>query len=170
MTKLVLTEEVIEDAAFDMKGITKNHLALTMAEAEEETMIVGDPDHATTAVEANATEATWFNRDHRLAFYGLLTLAGDVAGSIENDTRAADRVDAAGADMILPATKALREIFDFSEPEIQDIENHISKMMGMLRKQENDDAEEFERQMLEEAAAKKEGKGVATQRPASRTK
>jgi hypothetical protein len=100
MSKLVLTEDVIEDASFDMKSIGKNHLSLTLAEAEEEAMIAGNPDHTpTTATEASATETTWFNKDHRLIFYGLLELSSDVAGSIENDTRAANRVNAAGADM-----------------------------------------------------------------------
>ncbi len=100
MSKLVLSEEVIEDAASDMKAIAKNHFAGSLADAEEETMITGDPDHASlTGTESSATSSMWFNKDHRLAFYGLLTLSGDVAGSIANDTRAADRVDAAGADM-----------------------------------------------------------------------
>lgn len=100
MSQINLTEEVIEDAQEDMKSLAKNNFAETLAAAEEEAMIVGDPDHgALTAVEANATSSTWFNKDHRLIFYGLVTLAADIAGSIENDTRAANRVNAGAADM-----------------------------------------------------------------------
>lgn len=100
MSKLVLTEEVIEDAAFDMKAISKNHLARSLSDAEEEAMIVGDPDHSpTTTTEADETSTTWFTKDPKMIFYGLLTLASDVAGSIANDTRAANRVTAGGADM-----------------------------------------------------------------------
>lgn len=100
MAQMSASEEVIEDAQNDMEMIVKDHFAATLAAAEEEAMIVGDPAHSpTTAVEANATPTTWYTKDHRLTFYGLLSLAGDISGSLENDTRAANRVNASGADM-----------------------------------------------------------------------
>ncbi|MHA2363890.1 MAG: phage major capsid protein [Candidatus Hodarchaeales archaeon] len=100
IAQIKMSEEVIEDAAFDMETIVEDHFAATLAAAEEEAMIVGDPDHTpTTSTEASATTTTWFTKDHRLIFYGLLTLAADIAGSITNETRAANRVDAAGNDI-----------------------------------------------------------------------
>lgn len=100
MSQIDLTEEVIEDAQGDMKTIVRNHFAEQLAEAEEEAMIVGNPDHAsTTATESAATDSTWFTKDHRLIFNGLLTLSADIAGDISSDTRAANRVNAGGADM-----------------------------------------------------------------------
>lgn len=100
MSQIKMSEEVIEDAAFDMEGIVSNNFANALAAAEEEAMIVGNPDHTpTTAVEANATATTWFTKDHRMIFYGLLTLAADIAGKISSETRAANRVDAGGNDM-----------------------------------------------------------------------
>jgi hypothetical protein len=103
MSQIDVTEEVIEDAAAadDMQSIVKNHFSEQCAAAEEETMIVGDPDHSpVTATEGSANETTWFNKDHRLAFAGLLTLAGDTDGVIADDTRAANRVNAGGSDML----------------------------------------------------------------------
>lgn len=100
MSQIDLTEEVIEDAQGDMKTIVRNHFAEQLGEAEEEAMIVGNPNHTpVTATESNATETTWFSKDHRLIFNGLLNLASDIAGDIDSDTRAANRVDAGGADM-----------------------------------------------------------------------
>ena len=99
MAQIKISEEVIEDAAFNMEEITQDHFGQTLGAAEEEAMIVGDPDHSpTTSTEANATDTTWFTKDHRMIFYGLLTLASDIAGSIDNETRAANRVDAGGND------------------------------------------------------------------------
>jgi hypothetical protein len=99
MAQIKLSEEVIEDAAFDMQSITREHFAEQLAAAEEEAMLVGNPDHTpTTATEASATSSTWFNRDHRLIFPGLITLAGDVAGSITSGVPA-NRVNANGLDM-----------------------------------------------------------------------
>lgn len=100
MAQLKMSEEVIEDAASDMNGIVQNNFADSLAAAEEEAMLVGNPDHTpVTATESAATVTTWFTKDHRLIFYGLLTLAADIAGSISNETRAANRVDAGGNDM-----------------------------------------------------------------------
>lgn len=99
MAQINLSEEVIEDAAFNMEAIVQDHFGAQLAEAEEEAMIVGNPAHATTPTEGAATEINWFNRDHRLIWYGLLTLAGDIAGVINDDTRAANRVNVAGAQL-----------------------------------------------------------------------
>ena len=100
MARMNATEEVLEDAQSDMQTIIKDHFATTLAAAEEEAMIVGNTAHTpVTVTEASASSSTWFNKDHRLIFNGLLTLAGDISGSLENDTRAANRVDAAGGDM-----------------------------------------------------------------------
>lgn len=100
MARMDASEEVLEDAQSDMQTIIRDHFAATLAAAEEETMIQGNPSHApTTANEGLADETTWFNKDHRLAFEGLLTLSADISGSIANDTRAANRVNAQGMDM-----------------------------------------------------------------------
>jgi hypothetical protein len=100
MAQIDMSTEVIEDAQGDIKSIVRNHFAEQFAQAEEEAMIQGNPDHTpVTATEASADETTWFNKDHRLSFYGLLTLAADIAGDIADDTRAANRVNAAGLDM-----------------------------------------------------------------------
>lgn len=99
LAQIDMSTEVIEDASSDMKSVVRNNFIDQFSEAEEEAMIVGNPDHATTAVEASADDTTWFSKDHRLAFYGLLTLASDIAGEIDDDTRAANRVNAAGLDM-----------------------------------------------------------------------
>jgi len=100
MSQLNASEEVIEDAEADMDSIIKTHFAATLAAAEEEAMIVGNTAHTpTTATEASATDSTWYTKDHRLIFNGLLTLAADIAGDLDAGTRAANRVDAGGADM-----------------------------------------------------------------------
>lgn len=107
MSRMDASEEVLEDAQNDMQSIIREHFAATLAAAEEESMIQGDTAHSpSTAVEANATESTWYTKDHRFAFNGLLTLSGDIAGSIALDTRAANRVNASGADM---ATALVRQ-------------------------------------------------------------
>lgn len=107
MARMDASEEVLEDAQNDMQSIIREHFASTLASAEEEAMIQGDTAHApSTAVEANATPTTWYTKDHRYAFNGLLTLSGDIAGSIALDTRAANRVNASGADM---ATAIVRQ-------------------------------------------------------------
>jgi hypothetical protein len=62
-----------------------------------------------------------------------------------------DYVDAQGADLVLPAPQALREIFDFTEYELQEIEMVISQLMKRQVEQEAEDAAELERQMQEQA-------------------
>jgi hypothetical protein len=100
MATAEISNEVIEDAAFEIISIVKNDFAAALGSAEEEAMILGDPDHSpTTNTEADATDSTWFSKDPKLQFYGLLTLASDISGSLTDDTRAANRVNADGADM-----------------------------------------------------------------------
>ena len=100
MARLDASEEVLEDAQSDMEKIVKEHFAATLSAVEEEAMIAGEPDHTPiTATESAATSSTWYSKDHRLIFHGLLSLAGDISGSLDDDTRAANRVNAAGADM-----------------------------------------------------------------------
>lgn len=104
MAYIELVEEVIEDAAFDMESIVQEHFAMALAAAEEEAMIVGDVDHTpTTATESLASGTTWYTKDHKLIWNGLLTLAGDIAGTFAAGTRAANRVNCSGND----ATTAL---------------------------------------------------------------
>jgi len=108
MAQIKASEELFEDANQDMDSIIDEQFAAGMAEAEEETMLVGDRDHtATSPTEGAATEANWYTKDHRLAWNGLLTLAGDIVGTISAGNRAANRVDAAGAEM---STAILRQM------------------------------------------------------------
>lgn len=100
ISEIDLSMEVIEDSQQDIEAIVKEHFAMALAASEEEAMIVGDASHTpTTATEANATSTTWYTKDSRLIWNGLLTLAADIAGNIETDTRAANRVDAGSGDM-----------------------------------------------------------------------
>lgn len=73
-----MSEETFEDGILDMRTMIRNVFARGMAEHEERAFLTGDVDHTpTTAVEANGTNGysgTWFNRDARLAFDGLLTI------------------------------------------------------------------------------------------------
>lgn len=97
MAEIDLSEEVIEDSAFDIESIVTNHFGDQLSAAEEEAMLTGNPAHATQSDEDTATEVNWYEKDHRLIFYGLLPLAADIAGDISLDTRAANRVNAGGA-------------------------------------------------------------------------
>lgn len=100
LSEIRLSMEVIEDADQDMEAITREHFAAALAAAEEQAMIVGDVGHtATKGTPGAATEADWYTKDHRLIWDGLLTLSSDIAGDLESDTRAANRVDAGGGDM-----------------------------------------------------------------------
>lgn len=114
MTEVELSEEVIEDSAADIEMIVQDHFAQQTAAAEEECMIAGDPDHTpTTATESAATSTTWFTKDHRLAFHGLLTLAADIAGDLDLGTRAANRVNCGSNDM--SATLVRQAIFNLGK-------------------------------------------------------
>lgn len=100
MAEVDLSTEVIEDAQEDMEGLIKNDFAESVATAEEESMLQGDPSHATTATESAANDTNWFSKDHRLIFYGLISMSGDISGNFVDDTRAANRVDAGSAEMV----------------------------------------------------------------------
>jgi len=100
IAQLKSSMELFEDANNDFDEIIRQHFASGMAEAEEETILIGDRSHtATAASEAAATDANWYTKDHRLAWNGLLTLGGDIVGTLSVGNRAANRVDAAGASM-----------------------------------------------------------------------
>ncbi len=101
MAFLTVTQEVMEDAQGNFEQIVKSHFAEQLAAAEEEAMLVGDTAHTPlTATESLADGiVTWFNKDHRLVFDGLLTLSGDIAGSLSAGTRAANRVNGGGNGM-----------------------------------------------------------------------
>lgn len=104
MAEVRVSEEVIEDAQGDFVAIVRENIAAAQAEAEEEAMVLGDPSHSLTDsdesnVTGNGVSDTWYTKDCKLTWYGLLTLAGDVAGDISQDTRASNRVYAATADM-----------------------------------------------------------------------
>ena len=93
MSQILASEELFEDANQDFDMIIRDHFAAAVAEAEEESMIVGDTTHTANSVsEAVATEADWFTKDNRLSWDGLLTLGGRIAS-------AAPRVDAGSAAM-----------------------------------------------------------------------
>jgi len=100
MAQLQASAEIFEDANQDMDMIIRDHFAKGLAEAEEETCLVGDRSHTATAGSvAAATEVNWYSKDHRLAWNGLLTLAGDIVGTMSAGNRAANRVNANGGDM-----------------------------------------------------------------------
>ena len=100
MAQIKASEEIFEDSSQDMDAIIRSHFAAGLAEAEEETCLVGDRSHTATSVtEAAATEANWYTKDHRLAWNGILTLAGDIVGTLSAGNRAANRVDCGGAEL-----------------------------------------------------------------------
>ena len=79
MAKVEVSSEVIEDegAAFDMEMIVREQSARNMGQAEEEAMMLGNISHQATATSpASATAANWYQKDHRLIFNGLFTIAG----------------------------------------------------------------------------------------------
>lgn len=99
MSYMIVTAEVKEDAmeAHDMEDIVETQMIKAMAEAEEKAMLAGDTTHTATATSvATATETNWYQKDSRLAFNGIVTLAGDISGSLTNETRAANRVNGSG--------------------------------------------------------------------------
>jgi len=78
LSNIDISAECLEDAAFDMDAIIRDQCAQNMGQAEEEAMMVGNPSHAATATQANATAANWYSKDHRLIFSGLFTIGGTV--------------------------------------------------------------------------------------------
>jgi len=108
IAQLKSSMELFEDANNDFDAIIREHFAAGMAEAEEETILIGDRSHTATALtEAASTDANWYTKDHRLAWNGLLTLGGDIVGTLSVGNRAANRVDASGASM---STQIARQI------------------------------------------------------------
>lgn len=107
MSQINVSEEILEDAQEDIDIIVRDHFAAQLAAAEEEAMLVGDRAHTpTTPTESAADDITWFNKDHRLALNGLLTLAQDIVGDFAAENRAGNRVNASGADL---STRFARE-------------------------------------------------------------
>lgn len=108
MAQIKASEEIFEDSSQDMDAIIKDHFAKGLAEAEEETCLIGNRSAtANAATIAAATEANWYTKDNRLAWNGLLTLGGDIVGTLSAGNRAANRVDASGGEM---ATLILRQL------------------------------------------------------------
>lgn len=98
-SEIRLSMEVIEDAAQDMQAITQEHFGSALASAEEEAMLQGETAHTATETDVDAaTSANWYTKDHKLIWDGLLTLSSDIAGNVDQDTRAANRVDGGGGD------------------------------------------------------------------------
>ena len=76
MAKAEVSSECIEDAAFDMEMIVREQCGRNMGQAEEEAMMVGDVSHLATATSpSNATTTNWYQKDHKLIFNGLFTVA-----------------------------------------------------------------------------------------------
>jgi hypothetical protein len=70
-----ISEETFEDGVGDMRSMIRMLFARGMGIAEEKTFLTGDVDHTpTTAIKANASGNTWYNKDARLAFDGILTI------------------------------------------------------------------------------------------------
>lgn len=108
MAQMKASEELFEDASQDMSAIMRNHFAASMGEAEEETCLVGDRSHTATAVTPGAASAAnWYTKEHKLAWNGILTLGGDIVGTLSAGNRAANRVNATGADM---STSLIRQL------------------------------------------------------------
>jgi HK97 family phage major capsid protein len=74
--QLKASEELFEDAAFDMDTIIRQHFVNSLADAEEEAFVDGETTHTASAVTPGAaTESNWYTKDHRLIFDGLATLS-----------------------------------------------------------------------------------------------
>jgi hypothetical protein len=73
-----ISEETFEDGIIDMRTMIRGLFARGMGEWEEKAFLTGDVGH--TPVTANEAlgeddyDGTWFNRDARLAYDGLLTI------------------------------------------------------------------------------------------------
>lgn len=92
MTFSIGDVEALEDNAVtpDIVSQVLNDAGDALAEAEEAAMLTGDPSHlATATTPESATTANWFNRDPRLVFEGIFTVAAT--------PDAAEEVDAASA-------------------------------------------------------------------------
>lgn len=87
MSRIDASEEAYEDWTQSVQEIINNSFVNRMARAEEEAILIGDTDHATTETEASATSALWYAKDHKLVWDGILTIGTD-------DSDAATPVDA----------------------------------------------------------------------------
>jgi hypothetical protein len=80
---LEVSEETFEDGVIDMKSMIRNIFARGMGIAEEKAFLTGDVDHTpTTATKSLASGNTWFTKDARLAFDGILTIARESGTSM----------------------------------------------------------------------------------------
>ena len=70
-----ISEETFEDGVGDMQTMIRNLFARGMGIAEEKAFLTGDVNHTpTTATKSAASGNTWFTKDARLAFDGILTI------------------------------------------------------------------------------------------------
>ena len=75
MSWIEISEETFEDSIGDIGTMIRDMFAKGMAAGEEEAFLIGDVDYPnTTSTEASATATTWFTKDAKLAFDGLLTI------------------------------------------------------------------------------------------------
>ena len=88
MTFAIGDMEAMEDNAVS-PGIVQqvlNDAADALAEAEESAILTGDPSHlATATTPESATAVNWFNRDPRLVFEGIFTVAATPDAAEEVD-------------------------------------------------------------------------------------
>ncbi len=87
MSFITVDEEAIEDSQPSVLAITNMQMAEAIAEAEENAMLNGDPDHLATAPSVGG-DVNWFAQDPRIALKGIFVASGEVA--------AADNVDGGG--------------------------------------------------------------------------
>ena len=88
MAFTTVDEEAVEDSQPDLMSQILKDFSDAVAEAEEYALLQGDPSHTATAPTPDAATANnWYNKDARLAFKGMFTLAGEAD--------AADSIDAA---------------------------------------------------------------------------
>jgi hypothetical protein len=70
-----ISEETFEDGVTDMYSMIRMLFARGMGIAEEQAFLTGDVDHTpTTAVKASASGNTWYTKDARMAYDGILTI------------------------------------------------------------------------------------------------
>jgi len=73
-----ISEETFEDGVADMAAMIRMIFARGMGSAEEKAFLTGDVSHTPlTSDKSLATGNLWFNKDARLAFDGILTIAKD---------------------------------------------------------------------------------------------
>ena len=93
MTNTHVDEETIEDSQPDVVSEILKDFAESFAEAEDYAIIQGDTAHLATAPDpTSATTSNWYNKDPRLMFDGIFTVAGgvDAATSVDGNGLAFD--------------------------------------------------------------------------------